>query len=249
MNTAFYTGASGLRAYQNGIDVISHNIANVGTVGYKSTNSSFSELLYSNMNTNINREREENEDNKVGHGVYFSGQDLLFNQGNLQTTGYSLDFAIAGDALFAVERNGGVEYTRNGDFDISIEDDGNYLITSDGAYVLDGNGEHMKIEYDDYGEIDSSAMAETMGLFTFENPYGLQRTDWSSFLTTDISGEAVSVGQSEANKIYTSSVENSNVSLAKEMSDLIVSQKSYQFSAKIVQAADEMEEISNSLRK
>lgn len=249
MNISFYTGKSGLMAYQHEIDVISHNIANVGTSGYKSTKASFKELVYNNMDANINRELEEDDKNKVGHGVKFAGQDMLFNQGILQTTGYVLDFAIAGNALFAVDNDGETEYTRNGSFDISVENDGNYLVTSDGSYVLDRNGQHARILYDDYGNIDNSAIADSLALYEFSNPYGLERTDRSSFLETAISGQPVMVNQSQENRLYTSSVENSNVDLAKEMSDLIVSQKAYQFSAKVVQTADELEEVANSLRR
>ncbi len=249
MNIAFYTGASGLRAYQNEVDVISHNIANIGTLGYKSTKASFRELIYSNMNTNINRELEENDKNKVGHGVMFAGQDMLFTQGNLQQTDYPLDFAIAGEALFCVERKGRIEYTKDGSFGISVEDNGDYLVTSDGAYVLDHDGNRITIKYDINGNINNRVIAEELGLYTFSNPYGLQRTDWSSFLVTDISGEPVGVTMDMANRVYTSTVERSNVDLAKEMSDLIVAQRAYQFSAKVVQTADELESIVNSLRK
>jgi flagellar basal body rod protein FlgG len=249
MNISFYTGASGLMAYQNEIDVIGHNIANVNTTGYKSTKASFRDLIYSNMDANINRELEQDDKNKVGHGVKFAGQDMLFTQGILQSTGYALDFAIAGEGLFAVENEENIEYTRNGNFDISIEDGENYLVTSDGSYVLDRNGEHAKILYDDYGSIDSSAIAESLAVYTFDNPYGLQRTDRSSFLVTDISGQPVMTNLSHENRIYTSTLENSNVDIAKEMSDMIVSQKAYQFSAKVVQVADELEEVANSLRR
>ena len=249
MNVSFYTGASGLMAYQHEIDVIGHNIANVGTAGYKSTKASFRELVYSNMDTNINRELEEDDKNKVGHGVKFAGQDMLFTQGILQPTGYTLDFAIAGEGLFAVDNEGNTEYTRNGNFRMSIEDDGNYLVTDDGSYVLDRNGQHAQVLYDDYGEIDSSAIAESLAIYTFDNPYGLQRTDRASFLVTDISGEPVLTDLSHENRIYTNTLENSNVDLAREMSDMIVSQKAYQFSAKVVQVADELEEVANSLRK
>ncbi len=249
MNIAFYTGASGLRAYQNEVDIISHNVANVGTAGYKATQATFRELVYSNMNTNINREREEDDKNKVGHGVKMAGQDLLFNQGNLQSSQYPLDFAISGEALFCVDRKGRVEYTRDGSFSISVEGDDDYLVTSDGAYVLDRDGNRMTINYDIDGRPNTKDLSERMGLYKFENPYGLRRTDWSSFLVTDISGEPELVPLSNDNNIYTSTLERSNVDLAKEISDLIVAQKSYQFSAKIVQTADELESIANSLRK
>ena len=109
MNTAFYTGASGLRAHQYAIDVTSHNLVNANTYGYKATKPEFRELLYSKMDINKNRELENDEKVLSGHGVMLSNQDLIFTQGALANTGYPLDYAIAGDGLFAIERSGNIE--------------------------------------------------------------------------------------------------------------------------------------------
>lgn len=251
MNIAFYTGASGLRAYQNGVNVIAHNIANVDTPGFKYTNSAYRDLIYSNMDTNINRELDEDNKQKVGHGVKFLGQDMIFNQGNLQASEHQLDFAIAGECLFQIEREGSIEYTRNGQFDISVEGDRNYLVTSDGAYVLDKNGNHIEIPYDEQtGKILTGEIIEQFGLYEFDNPYGLYRTNQETFLVSNISGEPKQVSlDGPRNRVYAGAYERSNVNIAKEMSDLIVTQKSYQFSSKVVQTADEIEEIVNNLRK
>lgn len=248
MNIAFYTGASGLRAYQHDIDIIANNVANINTYGYKSDKSSFNSLIKSTMDINQNLTLNEGERVLTGHGVKISSQDLLYNQGHLHNTGYALDFAIAGDGLFAINRDGRIEYTRNGAFDISVEQDGNYLVSSDGGYVLDSNQQRITVQYNtETNEIDNAVIADRLGVFTFDNPYGLQKINKTSFLPTDISGEPRLAPEAD-NKIYTTSLERSNTNIAEEMADLILSQKAYQFSARVVTTADELEQIVNNLR-
>ncbi len=250
MNNAFYTGASGLRAHQYAIDITSHNLVNSNTYGYKATKSEFRDLLYSNMDVNINRELPDDEKIHAGHGVMLSNQDLLFTQGHLYNSGYELDFAIAGEGLFAIERNGQVEYTRNGSFDLSIEGENEdaYLVTADGAYVLDRNYERIRVPYEEGKNIETEGLDRRLGVFNFANSYGLYRTNYQSFLPTDISGEA-EIADPGVYEIYEQSLERSNVDIAKEFADVIVSQKAYQFSARVVTTADEIEQITNTLRK
>lgn len=249
MNNAFYTGASGLRAHQTAIDITSHNLTNCNTYGYKATKPEFRELLNNNMDINKNRELSEDEKILKGHGVKMSNQDLLFTQGSLENTGYELDFAIAGDGLFALERDGEIEYTRNGSFDLSVENDGAYLVSSDGAYVLDQDYNRIVVPYKEgTNVIESDGLYRRLGVFSFSNPYGLRRTDYESFQPTDISGEAEDADGGLYN-IYEKSLERSNVNVAKEFADVIVSQKAYQFSARVVTTADEIEQLANSLRK
>ncbi len=249
MNNAFYTGASGLRAHQNAIDVTSHNLTNCNTYGYKATKPEFRELLNNNMDINKNRELGENEKILKGHGVKMSNQDLLCTQGQLENTGYELDFAIAGDGLFALERDGEIEYTRNGSFDLSIEGDSAYLVSCDGAYVLDQDYNRIIVPYKpESNVIDSNGLYKRLGVFNFSNPYGLRRTDYESFQPTAISGDAEDANGRDYN-VYEKSLERSNVNVAKEFADVIVSQKAYQFSARVVTTADEIEQLANSLRK
>lgn len=248
MNIAFYTGQSGLRAYQNGINISAQNITNSSTTGYKYTTADFRELVYNQMDINANKGLQTEESVNQGHGVKVIDDSLQFTQGALQETGYELDFGIAGSGLFAVDRLGEIQYTRDGTFDISIEDDGAFLVTSDGAYVLNSNQERIEIPTGEDGLLDITNIKEQLGVFNFDNVYGLYRVDGQSFLPTEISGEAV-VNDPQNYEIKQQWVERSNVDLAKEMSDVIVLQKAYQFSAKVLQAADEVEDIVNNLRR
>jgi flagellar basal-body rod protein FlgG len=201
-------------------------------------------------------QRGEDDLLMLGHGVKLHSIDLLYNQGTLQATDRALDFAIVGEGLFAVERRGRVEYTRNGAFGLSVEADGNFVVTGDGAYVLDANLQPVRASYDPITlELDSTATGLSFGIFEFPNPYGLQKIDATSFLPTAISGEAQAIaevginGQTQSrNQLFTRTLEYSNVNLAKEMADLIVTQKAYQFSARVVSVADELEGVVNNLR-
>ncbi|MBQ7757281.1 MAG: flagellar hook-basal body protein [Oscillospiraceae bacterium] len=248
MNIAFYTGRSGLRAYQNGINIAAQNITNANTTAYKYTTADFRELVYNRMDINANIGLQTEQSVNQGHGVKVIDDSLQFTQGNLQYTGYELDYAIAGTGLFAVERAGEIQYTRDGTFDISIEDEAAYLVTSDGAYVLDENYQRIDIPVGEDGLLETEGLRERLGVFNFDNPYGLYRIDGQSFTPTEISGEAV-VNNPAEYEIKQQWVERSNTNLAKEMSDVIVLQKAYQFSAKVVQTADEVEDIVNNLRR
>jgi flagellar basal body rod protein FlgG len=249
MNNAFYTGASGIRAYQWYIDIVGHNITNSSTVGFKSTTPEFRELINDNMDVNINRELPADSKIKEGNGVRLWHDDLNFTQGNFQTTDYPLDFLISGDGLFALRRDDGtVEFTRNGSFDVSIEGNAAFLVNADGKYVLDGNYQRIQLDYKpESNTIDVEAVKPRLGIFTFTNPNGLTRTDGGSFFESENSG-APEIANPNDYTLFQGSLEASNVQLSQEMANLIMAQRSYQISAKVVTTADEVEQLINSLR-
>jgi len=262
------TGKSGMLTYQYDLDVIAHNIANVNTNGYKSTKTSFRDLMFSSMDINKNRGKAPLDQVLTGRGVRALGQDMLYSQGVITASEYQLDYAIAGEALFAVDYKGNTMYTRNGNFSMSVEQDGVYLVTNDGAHVLDWFGERIKIPfketeavYDENGNItqfpqetttvDLEALDPQIGMFVFDNPSGLMRRDSCRFIPTDVSGEAriATVGTAGYdNELLGRYLERSNVGMAKEMSDLILSQRAYQFNARVVTTADQIEDEVNKLR-
>lgn len=242
---AFYTGASGLRAYQSALNVTGHNIANVQTTGYKARRASFDDLIRNRINTNVEGEH------LVGHGVKQEYVDNIMNQGSLRETFYELDFAIAGDGFFAVDSKGQREYTRNGEFDLSVTGNTATLVTSDGAYVLDSAGQRITLTPDENGAVDTSGLADRLGVFGFTNPGGLTSQNSSRFTVSDNSGAAqlltkgAEPGQYELKQGWN---ESSTVELAKEMTNVINAQRAYQLSARIVQTADALAETVNNLR-
>lgn len=249
MNKAFYTGASGLRAYQHDINIIGHNVVNSGTTGYKATIPEFRELITNNMDVNINRELPENGKVKEGNGVRLWHDDMNFTQGKFQTTEYPLDFLIAGDGFFAAQDDtGNIEYTRNGSFDVSVEGEDAYLVTSDGRYVLDQENQRIRLDYvRETNVLNVETVKPRLGVFSFSNPNGLIRTDGGSFRVSENSGQPENADRGSYT-LYQGSLEASNVELSQEMTNLIVAQRAYQFSSKVVTTSDEIEQLVNSLR-
>lgn len=247
MNIAFYTGVSGMIAYQQEMDLTAHNIANVRTAGYKESRSSFSDLMYTEMNTNVEGEH------LTGHGVRMQNTDLMYGQAGLNRTEFPLDFALLGDGFFAVDRGGEApEYTRNGAFNLTVSGKNGYLTTSDGGYVLDRKGKAIKLSMKKDGSLDLEGITDKIGVYSFPNPYGLARADASSFRETDISGEAKAIVRGKKNEtpyqLISGSLEVSAVELGDEMVNVIQSQRAFQFNSRMVQTADQMEEIINNLR-
>ena len=249
MNKAFYTGASGLRAYQHNLDVIGHNITNSSTTGFKTTTPQFRELVRTEMALNKNREVGEDGLVRAGNGVKAQHDDLNFTQGSYQPTDYILDFAIGGEGFFAVMNDdSSIEYTRNGSFDISVEGDSMFLVDMSGRYVLDAAQQRIEIGKKPGTNIpDIDLVKPRLGIYSFINPNGLIRTDGGSFIQSDNSGEP-QLAQPGDYTVVQSTLERSNVELSQEMTNMIVGQKAYQFSAKVVTTADEIEQLVNSLR-
>ena len=257
MNIGFFSGASGLMAYQAEMDTVAHNMANVSTVGFKTVRSQFEDLIYSKMALH-----DEENIRLTGHGVKADRRQLLMDQGNLNQTNRELDFTIVGDGFFAIERDGQTQYTRNGNFGISVENDAGYLVTWDGAYVLDGAGKRINLPLETVkdqttGEAtgttqnyDLKGVKDRLGIYRFPNQLGLEPTQGSSFLATAESGAAYST-QAAGVKDYdllSNTLEQSAVNVSDEMTNIIKAQRGYQFSARLVQTADELEEILNNLR-
>ncbi len=263
MSIAFYTGVSGMLASQSHMDVTSNNIANINTVGYKTQEASFQNLLYTRMNIHSNYGNtvapaadaaDEGDAAKsydmVGHGSRIGQVNLLYKQGGYLSTGRTLDFAINGEGLFAVEAaSGETQYTRNGNFLISIEGRRASLVTSEGAHVLDGKSKRIALTLTDSGAPVTDGLAEKIGLYHFPNPYGLTPADGGSFTANDISGKAVAakVGDTTST-ILQGFLENSNVELSDQMVNMIQAQRSFQMNARVVQTADQIDEIINNLR-
>ena len=243
---AFYNGASGMIAYQESLNVVSHNVANVNTVGFKSARSSFNDLLYTRMNTKVEGE------NLTGHGIKHQDTDLIFHQSPLQQTMNPLDFAIADDyGLFALRSpDGQVSYTRNGAFAIGMNGNTMYLVSADdGSYVLDSRGANIQIPVQpNTGNVPNlEGLAQKIGVYTFSNPYGLESQAGSRFTPSEISGAAIAMSNS-AGVIREGMLEASGSDLTQEMTRMIEAQRAFQMSAKVIQTADELENVVNNLR-
>ena len=247
-----------MRVFQEDLNVTANNIANVNTTGYKPQKNSFSDLLYTQMDS-------RSGDLMVGHGVKSAGVESTFVQGGFQQTGRSLDFAINGKAYFAVEVNEDDEepaFTRDGSFQISATEDGNYLVTRDGYYVLGPEGERIELEYrtvtDKDGkegetpELNLDNMSERIGLYSCENPDGLVPVGNNLFRSGETSGEWISqadMDDGEINsKLLSRMLESSRTDVSTEMINMIETQRAFQMNSRVITVADEMENIINTLR-
>lgn len=246
---AFYTGASGMRAFQEKLNVVSHNIANVNTNGYKARRAAFEDLLYSRINTNVEGEH------LVGHGVKQENIDQIMTQGGLDLTGHPLDFAITGDGFFCVEKDGEREYTRNGAFTISMEGNVPTLATNDGAYVLDKGGNRITIGKDATGAYDTSAIREKLAVYQFDNQWGLEARNGSRFVPSENSGEPRLLAQTTGTiatgaktEVLQGYLEFSGVDLGNEMIEMIMAQRAFQINSRVLQTADAVADELNNLR-
>lgn len=234
MITAFYTAAVGTTQVQKGFDVVSNNIANVNTAGFKAEKNSFADLIYTNI-----RASEEDTNLKVGHGVKLKKTDVLHNQSGFMPTGRDMDFAIEGNGFFAVQTaDGTIKYTRCGNFEKSIIGGRTYLTAMQGGYVLDTAGRPIEITGEEDQELN-------IGAYTFPNRDGLTIEAGLFFTANETSGAAAADPDSTIKQGY---LENSNVDMGDAMVDVIEMQRAFQFNARMVQIADEVMQTVNNLR-
>ena len=241
MRAAFYTGTSGLVDYQESMDVISNNIANVNTIGYKAQETAFSQLLATRMSTN-------EEPPLVGTGVRAIYAGIDASEAIATISKGTLDLAIAGEGWFCVENGSQKEYTRDGNFSISLSGSTAYLVNKSGDFVLDSTGAKITATVSSTtNSIDTQAMLDKVGVYTFTNPEALTPASSNSYLANAYTGTATAAKSSEYS-LLKGYLEQSGVSLTDEMVALITAQRGYQLSARVVQTADEVEQTANSLR-
>lgn len=232
MIRAFYSGSAGMRAQQSSVDVISNNIANLNTAGYKEKNAEFSDLLYSSM---LNPEVAGSGEMLAGTGERVASTKSDMSPGTAQQTDRQLDFCIEGEGFFAVKDTAGnTFYTRSGSFSVSSAQ-GMYLIDSAGRYVLDASGNRI-LSKD--GKLNAAP-----GVYDFSNVSGLYAAGDGLYSASNTSGAAASVQRT----VKQGFLEASNVDLANQMTKLIMAQRGYQLSSGLIQNADKIEGMVNEL--
>ena len=271
MMRSLYTAASGMRAQQTNLDVISNNLANVNSAGYKTSSAEFKSLLYQTLQT---RSTSANGDYKpvpaqVGTGARTASITKHFTQGAFLETGEQYNFAIDGDGFFAVQNeDGDTLYTRNGDFQMAVTENGYMLCTQEGYPVLDVDGIPIELdsEYEPSKVViasdgtfcypDENNKAQSLGikigLYQVKNPAGFDSVGSTMFKETDASGMAVEENSNpelKKSKVRQGYVEGSNVQVADEMVNMIVAQRAYEMNSKAIQASDEMLSQANQLRR
>ena len=255
-------GATGMMAQQLNVDVISNNIANMTTTGYKKQRAAFQDLIYQNLK----RAGTSSSDAgttvpsglQVGLGVKTGAVYRMNTQGAVQITENDLDLAILGRGYFQIELpNGDTAYTRDGT--LQINENGE-LVTVQGYRVLPGitipedalsvsiNGEGS-VEVQVQGQVATQNLGQ-LQLADFVNPAGLEAIGDNFFLETTASGAAVTgnPNSDQFGKLEQGALEQSNVDVVAEITSLITAQRSYEMNSNVISTSDEMLQALSRLR-
>jgi flagellar basal-body rod protein FlgG len=253
MLASLWIAKTGLDAQQTRMDVISNNLANANTTGFKSSRASFQDLMYQNRSQPGAQTTEQTQSPSglmLGTGVRVVGTEKLFTQGSVSQTGNSLDVAIQGRGFIQVSMpDGTTAYTRDG----AMQTDANgQLVTSDGypiepAVTLPPNVQSITIGTD--GTISATTNGSTtavqvgsLQLADFVNSAGLQPMGDNLYQETASSG-APQTGQPGLNGMGTllqGSLESSNVNVVEEMVNMIETQRTYEMNSKAISSSDQM---------
>lgn len=260
MFEGLYIGATGMRAQQANVDTIANNLANANTTGFKKSRVSFSELVTTpGLQANGNPlDATSSQLLMASAGVGVSSMSKSFEVGELRKTESMLDVAIQGEGFFEVlQQDGTSAYTRSGSLKVSKDNQLslNGMILTPGIYVPD---DAQQIEIDKEGRVSvrssgQSASVEIgqLELVRFANQTGLKAQGEGIYLATESSGQPISIahGTGDGSSVAQGYLESSNVKMLDEMVSLMIAQRAYEANVKVVQAADEMLGLVNSLRK
>ncbi|NMG64419.1 flagellar basal-body rod protein FlgG [Azoarcus indigens] len=253
MIRSLWTARTGLDAQQTSLDVISHNLANVSTNGYKRQRAVFEDLLYQTVRqpgAQTTQQTQVGSGLQIGTGVRPIATDRLFTQGNLQQTGGSLDVAVQGNGFFQITMpDGTTAYTRDGAF--QLDNQGN-VVTASGYPLADAiniPADTLTITVGKDGTVSVLQAGQTtpvqvgnIQLATFVNTGGLQSAGENLFYETASSGVATPTqpGTNGAGVINQGYVETSNVNVAEELVNMIVTQRAYEMNSRAIQTSDQM---------
>ena len=260
MYDALQIAATGMQAQQASVDAIAHNMANVATPGYKRTRVAFADLVTASAPGPAGTEPSASTRAvSQGAGVGIASIARLFDAGELRQTDAALDLAIAGDGFLEVTQpDGSRAYTRGGT--LRIDDDGQ-LVTQRGQPLKPGITVPTDTQRLTVGS-DGRVLAQTPGratplelgqlqLVRFLNPGALAPAGDGLYRASETSGEPIGgrPGEDAMGTLRQGFLESSNVKLVDEMVSLMVAQRAYEASVKVVQASDEMLGLVNTLRK
>lgn len=253
MIRGLYTSATGMTAQQMTIDVISNNLANINTTGFKKSRAEFQDLMYQYL---MDPGAPTSDSTKspsgigVGLGVKAVGTQRMFSQGDLVSTSNPLDVAIQGTGFFAVTLpDGTTGYTRSGNF--QRRNDGT-VVTAEG-YEVQGAGSipdnATSISISEDGQISyllpgtqAATVAGTIEAVRFANNAGLKAMGGSIYVETESSGAPVSgnFGADGFGRLAQGFLESSNVSVVGEVVQMITAQRAYEAASKGINTSDEM---------
>ena len=262
MIRSLWTAASGMKSQSLNIDVISNNLANVNTTGFKTSRADFQDLLYETLRqagTSSSETTDVPTGIQVGHGSRPVASHKIFTEGDFQQTNNELDMAIEGDGFFQITQpDGEIAYSRDGAFKMDRE---GRIVTSDGFLLepeitVPSDSISLSIGLDGTVSVlqtGSSTPTEigTITLARFINPAGLHSIGRNLYLPTNASGDAIVGTASEdgLGSLAQGFLEMSNVSVVDEMVKMITAQRAYEINSKTIQAADDMLQQANNVKR
>jgi len=262
MIRSLFIAATGMEAQRLNIDVIANNLANVNTTGYKRSRADFQELMYEELKTPGAASAEGTQlpsGIQIGLGVRPVAVQKVFEQGDFTHTGNPLDMVVEGEGFFQVVKpDGEIAYTRAGTFKLDSE---GRIVTSEG-YPMEPEitipSDTTQITIGSDGRVSVTQPGSTtpteigqIEIARFSNPGGLKSIGKNLFEETASSGVPTTgtPGTEGLGTIQQGFIELSNVNIVDEMVQMIVSQRAYEINSKAVQAADDMLQIANNLRR
>ena len=255
-------GATGMLAQQLHVDVISNNIANMTTSGFKRQRPEFHDLIYQNKlrpgATSTDSNTTVPSGMQFGLGVGLGSVYRLHEQGTIQMTENQLDLAIIGEGYYQIELpNGDIAYTRSGVFQVNENGE---IVTAQGYRLSPGltvPSDALDIVVNQSGEflvkIPGQADLQNIGqmqLATFINPAGLEGIGDTMFLETTASGnpQTGNPDSEHYGSIRQGALENSNVNIVEEITNLIAAQRAYEMNSNVISTSDEMLQTVTQLR-
>ena len=253
MIRSWWIAKTGLEAQQTQLDVISNNLANVSTNGFKRSRAVFEDLLYQTLRqpgAQSSQQTQLPSGLQIGTGVRPVATVKVFTQGNLQQTGNPLDIAIQGHGFFQVlQPDGTTAYTRDGSFQVDSQ---GALVTSSGYHVqpaitIPATAQSVTIGQDGTVSVmlpgtTKTTQVGTLQLVNFANPSGLQSAGENLYLETASSGTANTntPGTNGLGRLSPGYVETSNVNVVEELVSMIQTQRAYEINSKAIATSDQM---------
>ena len=253
MIRSLYVAKTGLEAQQTQLDVVSNNLANVGTTGFKRSRAVFEDLMYQNLRQVGGQTSDQTRlpsGLQVGTGVHVVATERIHAQGNMTKTDNPKDVAINGSGFFQILMpDGTTSYTRDGSF--QTDKDGQ-LVTASGFTIqpvitIPQNATSMTVGRDGIVSVTQAGSTATvqvgqLQLATFLNPAGLESKGENLYTETDSSGapNLVNPGLDGAGILSQGYTEASNVNVVEELVNMIATQRAYEINSKAIQSSDQM---------
>src|SRR5690606_34877490 len=250
---ALWVAKTGLEAQQMRMSVVSQNLANVNTTGYKRSRAIFEDLLYQNVVQSGGLTSQQSESPtglNLGTGVRVVATDRQFSQGNVVTTNNPFDLAVQGRGFFEIQLpDGGRAYTRDGTFQLNAD---GVLVNSNGyelspSITIPPGAQSVSIGVDGVvaavlpGQSDPIQVG-TLQLVDFINPPGLQPRGENLYAETVASGppQPGTPGLNGLGTISQGALETSNVNVDEERVEMIETQRAYEMNSRAIATSDEM---------